>query len=195
MKLDKPYFKIADVDTSIVTNILNSIEEEDWFANDYRKVAASKAMSFCNSIPIMHTPKCIFGFTKDKDTCEAIRDIHQYPAYNKLYPSIKPVLDILNKHYTYNKWAAFLARLAPNSPIAGHYDLGKFLTLCNRIHLPLQTHPDVKYIIDNIEYHWKVGELIEFDNTRWHSVENNSDIPRIHLVINLYNLTEAELNS
>lgn len=195
MKLNVPYYKIADIDHSIVDKILSSIDEEDWFTNDYRKVAAAKAMSNCNSIPIMHTPKCILGFISKNDTCEAIKDIHKYPAYEKLYPTLEPVFNTLKKYYKFNRWAAFIARLAPNSPIAGHYDLGKFLTLCHRIHLPLQTHPDVKYIIDDIEYHWKKGELIEFDNTRWHSVENNSDLPRIHLVINLYNLTDDELNS
>ena len=56
-------------------------------------------------------------------------------------------------------------------------------------------NPDVKYVIDDIEYYWEKGNIYEFDNMRLHGVINRSNQHRVHLVINLYNLTDEELHN
>lgn len=190
MKLDTDYFKITEVPDSLVTNILSIIEEKDWYENDFRKTIGP-ALQTCNSIPIVHNTNCA---NKAMDN-SAIRDLKKFPAYDKFYPVLKPVLDILRNYYDFRQYAAFIARLAPKSKIEMHYENWNFLSKCHRIHLPLVTNPLVQYIIEDNSYYWKRGNLYEFDNMRKHGVINNSDEYRIHLVINLYNLTDSELNS
>lgn len=180
MKLDVPYFEICDVPLDIVDNIVNKIEEQDWFLNDYRNDVGN--MDDTNSIPIHHTPLCASGICDDRPI-EAIR---KELAYDKFFPLVEPVLEILKKHYDFNQYACFLARLKPGGEIGAHVDRGNFLTKCHRIHLPLVTHEKVEYMIDGKSYFWKKGTLFEFNNTLVHGVKNNSPIYRIHLVINLY---------
>lgn len=183
MKLDVPFFEITEVPVDIVDNIANNITEDDWFNNDYRNTVSN--MEDTNSIPIHHTPLCATG----KYTDEAIHSIKKELGYEKFYPLIEPVLNILKEKYTFNQYACFLARLRPKGKIGFHIDRGNFLEKCHRIHLPIVTDPDVHYVIDGTAYHWKRGALYEFDNTREHGVLNNSEKTyRIHLVINLYNL-------
>jgi hypothetical protein len=189
MKLDVPYFEICDVPLGIVDNIVNNIQEQDWFINDYRNNVGS--MDDTNSIPIHHTPMCASG----PPLCASgiyddlpIHSIRKEPAYDKFFPLIEPVLNILKNHYSYNQYACFLARLKPGGEISMHIDTGNFLTKCHRIHLPLVTDEKVEYIIDGTSYFWRKGTLFEFNNTLLHGVKNNSSIYRIHLVINLYNV-------
>lgn len=183
MKLDVPFFEICDVPENIVDTIAESITEEDWYSNDYRNAVGN--MDDTNSIPIHHTPLCASGLCTD----EPIQKIRKEPAYEKFYPLIKPVLDILSEKYTYNQYSCFLARLKPGGKVGMHVDQGNFLTKCHRIHLPLVTDENVLYVIDGVATHWKKGTLYEFDNTRIHGVLNNSEKTyRVHMVINLYNL-------
>ena len=182
MKMDVPYIKVCDISTDILDNILNNIDEDDWFKWDYRKNVAN--MDDCNSIPIHHTPLCASGWNNMKP----ILNIRKEPSYDKYYPLIEPILERLKKYYDYNQYATFLARLRPNATIGFHCDSGNFLTLCHRIHVPLKTNPKVYYCIENAVYHWEKGSIYEFDNTRVHGVKNESIEDRIHLIINLYNL-------
>jgi hypothetical protein len=75
-----------------------------------------------------------------------------------------------------------LAELAPRGVIVVHRDHGAGLVLVHRCHLPVVTNPDVQFFIDMIPHRLEAGVAYEFDNTRRHSVENNSDERRIHLL-------------
>lgn len=180
MKLDVPYFEVCEIPEALTLALLDAIDPEDWFVEDYRKGA--NTMDSVDSIPIHHTPLCLFPFSTD----ESIKSIRKMKLFNKFEPTLLPILDLLREHYSFSQYAAFLAKLAPRSLIADHRDTGNFLSKCHRIHVPLQTNPNVAYAIDEVEYHWPVGKIYEFDNMRVHGVRNRSDDCRIHLVVNLY---------
>jgi hypothetical protein len=167
--------------------VLNIIDEQDWYEDDYRKDAVS--MSDCNSIPILHTPLCV-GFSPG---LSSIRSIRKEALYEKFFPHIEPILNELKKYYEYNRCSIFIARLKPGGIIDEHADAGPFLELCNRVHVPLKSNPKVRYVVDGKSYYWEPGKIYEFDNTRVHGVYNESGEDRIHLVINLYNLTDEQL--
>lgn len=81
-----------------------------------------------------------------------------------------------------------LTKLKPNGEIPPHQDHGPHLENCKRLHLPLKTNSDVNFMVDNKNYHFKEGTVYEFDNTRLHSVSNNSNEERIHLIVDwVYN--------
>ncbi len=185
--MDVPFKVVTNISIDLLDNIINNIEESDWYFSDYRNAVGN--MESVNSIPIHHTPLCASGLCNNK----AIREIRKEPLYVKYYPLIEPILKELKEHYNFRQYAAFLARLHPHTNIGMHPDSGNFLTLCHRVHVPLVTNPKIEYIIEDKKYYWKKGTIYEFDNTLLHGVSNKSNNHRIHLVINLYNLTDEEL--
>jgi hypothetical protein len=99
--------------------------------------------------------------------------------YKYLNPAIKgTILEGLIERFE-----MFRARLMWVGPYAC-YSMHRDSTM--RIHIPIITHPECKYIIEDIEYHWEPGKVYEFDNTRMHGVDNRNDQWRVHLMFNLY---------
>lgn len=174
---------ICDVPLVLVENLLNIICEDDWYDDDYR--SKIKTMIDTNSIPIFHTPLCADAVDPNGDA--AILDISKRKHYEKYFPFVEPFLNILKDHYQFKQYAVFLSRCNPNKGVGRHIDRNKFLTECNRIHIPIQTNDKAEYIINDTKYYWKTGSTYEFDNTRMHSVYNGGTEPRIHLIVNLYN--------
>lgn len=187
MKMDVPCKLISNIPESVINNIENAFTEEDWFVKDYR--GALDNMVSVNSLPVYHSEICY----KNMSDNSVIRSIKKMPLYDKYYPLIEPILEQLKQHYEYRQYAAFFARLAPNSSVGEHADHGNFLSLCHRIHVPIITNDKVFYKIDGQMFSWKRGEVYEFDNMRRHTSINKSEEYRVHLVINLYNLTDEQL--
>jgi hypothetical protein len=184
MKLDVDQKIVCSIEDHLIENILNAIDENDWHLDDYRNFADN--MQDVNSIPIFHSSQC--GISPD-----ALLTVKKRKLFDKFYPLILPILDELKKYYDYNFHTSFMARLNPKGNIGIHEDCGDFLMRAHRIHVPLKTNENVIYYIDGKNYYWKRGFIYEFDNSLNHGVMNNSDQERIHLVLNLYKLSEDEL--
>jgi aspartyl/asparaginyl beta-hydroxylase len=76
--------------------------------------------------------------------------------------------------------------LPPGGHIKDHFDFHtSFQFGLLRLHIPIVTHPDVAFIIDGQRMNWKAGELWYGDFSRVHSVQNDSQIVRIHMVIDV----------
>jgi hypothetical protein len=91
----------------------------------------------------------------------------------------------LNAHYGGRVIRLLLAELVPHGRIAPHRDGGAGTVLVHRLHLPVVTNPAVKFFIDEIPHYLEAGIVYEFDNTRRHAVDNDSDLPRIHLMCDI----------
>jgi len=79
---------------------------------------------------------------------------------------------------------AILVLLKSNSKIDKHIDTGKSLSICHRVHIPIITNKDVLFEIDNEIKNLKEGEMWEINNSeKLHSVINNGNIDRIHLIV------------
>ena len=185
MYLDVNLKEVCDIDLDVIDNILNNIEENDWYVDDYRKHANN--MSETASIPIFHSEEC---GTNPK----SLWTIERRPLFNKYYPLIEPILNQLKTYYDYNYHASFISKVNPYGTIGIHQDFGEFLERCHRIHIPLKTNENVFYYIDGEEYVWMKGKCYEFNNMLPHGVFNRSNEDRIHLVLNLYKLKDFELN-
>lgn len=77
-----------------------------------------------------------------------------------------------------------LAELPPGQVITPHRDLG-ILTMIHRLHIPLVTHKDVTFIIDGKRFYLEPGRLYDLNNAVVHSVENKSDVMRVHLLVDM----------
>lgn len=76
-------------------------------------------------------------------------------------------------------------RVAPRATVPRHNDVGWHWFRRVRVHVPVVTHPGVVFQCADQRVHMAEGDLWIFDNFCDHSVENDSDVSRIHLVIDV----------
>jgi hypothetical protein len=84
-----------------------------------------------------------------------------------------------------------LAELPPGGIIKPHRDTN-ILAVMHRLHVPVVTHEQVRFIIDWKPYILAPDRLYNLNNAMVHSVENNSDVMRVHLLIDLLPRTVAQ---
>ncbi len=75
-----------------------------------------------------------------------------------------------------------LLKLAPFAGVPQHADINYHWFTRVRLHVPIVTHPDVRFFCGDESVHMADGEAWIFDNWRLHRVENPVDAERIHLV-------------
>ncbi len=171
MKLEVPYKIVGEISTKLTDSIINKVEDKDWYIYDFRK---PMGFNDCNSILLRHSPEYV---------SEKIKNM---PLFEKFKKELYDILDYLKKFYQFKDYVAFMARLSPNGKIFPHKDYGEFLTQINRIHIPLKSNEKCFYVVEDTEINMKVGTMYEIDNLRTHSVYNNGDDYRTHLIVNLY---------
>lgn len=102
-----------------------------------------------------------------------------------LYKLLQTEATKLEKKLNARTLSIVLDGLPPGGKILPHVDEAKLFQACIRVHLPLVTKPGVKFFIDGQKYYFPAGMAFRFNNQLTHSVENDSDIFRIHAVIDL----------
>jgi hypothetical protein len=76
--------------------------------------------------------------------------------------------------------------LPPEGHIKDHFDFHtSFQFGLLRLHIPIVTDPNVVFVIDGERMDWKAGELWYGDFSKIHSVKNDSQIVRVHMVIDV----------
>src|SRR6266581_4426871 len=100
----------------------------------------------------------------------------------KRAPYFKHVLDDLKCP----KEVVRILFLPPGGHIKDHFDFHtSFQFGLLRLHIPIVTHSDVVFIIDGQRMLWNPGELWYGDFSKVHSVKNDSQIVRVHMVIDV----------
>jgi aspartyl/asparaginyl beta-hydroxylase (cupin superfamily) len=62
-----------------------------------------------------------------------------------------------------------------------------------RTHIPIITNSEVTFIVGGETKYLKEGEIWEIDNSKEHSVNNNSNVDRIHLIMDYTKKTKKLL--
>lgn len=116
-----------------------------------------------------HADTMAFSTSKAQDT-----------AVMELCPYFRDVLRELNCPVN----VARLLFLPPGKVIGEHTDSGLgFDAGLLRLHIPIVTHAKVQFKIGGENVHWKPGEFWYGDFSLPHSLHNQSDIVRVHLVL------------
>lgn len=168
------YRNIGFIPVESLKDKLNSLNKFYWNKNDSRKIFDSQKE--VDTIFVEHEND-IFNpvfFSKFRD--DYIIEFLN-PEYNFILEKIKQFLG-----YGIQK-RVFLAKLEPKRNIAPHGDYGYHLENCRRIHIPIKSNPNVFFFINHEKYSFQEGLIFEINNQLVHSVENNSDEERIHLII------------
>lgn len=75
-----------------------------------------------------------------------------------------------------------LMRLDGDAEATAHVDTHYYWTQHARVHVPIVTHPEVRFFCGDAEVHMAAGESWLFDTWRMHNVRNPRPTRRIHLV-------------
>jgi hypothetical protein len=161
------YNFIGKVDVSNYISSLKNHNWEDWtFRQDTYEVHSET-----KSIPLLVDE--FYSSKGDKSK--------NYKVYKKLLENIEP---IIKKYYGDGEIIRIeLVTLPSKSKVKNHKDYGDSLENDPRIHLVIQTNDDVVFTVDGEKKNMKVGELWEINNTKYHSVENNGNTDRVHMII------------
>ncbi len=112
-------------------------------------------------------------------------NINYWPNYELFKSNITEIELLLNKIIGVGiVETAILINLPKNQKIDSHYDTGDYFFKRNRIHIPIITNEHCFFKIDGEIKMMKEGEMWEINNNqKEHSVENNGNEDRIHLLI------------
>ncbi len=109
--------------------------------------------------------------------------IYQGEGENTEVMQYCPYFQEMFEHFPCPINTARLLFLPPKKIIGKHRDYFSINTGLVRLHIPIVTHEKVIFKIGEHIMRWKAGELWFGDFSHIHSVENQSDITRVHLVL------------
>lgn len=134
-----------------------------------------------------------------------------HPAFDRFRDEVEQVCEVIRQFFEANPPAhrrarpaaglegyfarVILVRMNPESSIGGHVDNGFSLSRAHRIHLPIKTNDGVEFSVGESTRGLPEGELWEINNRRLHSVVNQSQKPRIHLILDYVLPGEVILDS
>jgi hypothetical protein len=176
MKLDTNYIHHCNVDVNAVKQLLSGIDDSLWQKNTFRQEAYAEYHGQTQSI--------VFEWTSNshEQHDQSYTDVQNMNT--ELGIAVYDLIQHLPEPYTIHNIAkCMLVNLPRGCTIPTHVDVGNVLELVHRVHIPIITTNTCLFIIDGQEYNFKEGMVVEIDNTRSHSVINNSDTNRIHLIV------------
>lgn len=175
---------LGAVDISGLREAVLAIPEAIWDFENNSKPNAYKALD--------RTRHIVFRFlhsTRDW------RQSYDRPLWDAWRGRLEPVLAQATNAYGYARGAfprVMLARMAPGDVIHPHQDTNAAAQWPHKIHVPLQTNPQVAFLVGAREYHFPEGEAFEVDNMGVHAVRNAGSTDRIHLIFEYYDLDQPE---
>lgn len=179
MHIDTPY-KLLDItpNQELLDFDFSTLTMEHWTRNTTlgKNLPQIFGEIFTFSILKFHMSKWNNPLAYDTEICN-----DDHPIHSLMLNEVRKV----EKLYNATAKIAVLDGMPPGAKIYPHNDKSKLYDLAHRVHLPLVTNENVKFSIDNVEYHFKAGQFFEFNNKLVHSVDNNSELFRIHLVMDL----------
>lgn len=78
-----------------------------------------------------------------------------------------------------------IVKMHKHSSIRTHIDSGEFLYLGRRIHVPLITNKDIIFTVFDHPINMEVGKWYDINNALPHSVNNPTDVDRVHIIVDL----------
>lgn len=102
-----------------------------------------------------------------------------------IYDMLRPIVLELQERVCGKAARVLLIKLEANKNVTEHTDSGDYLNAVRRFHIPIITNENVFYTVNGEKINMKEGECWEINNRKPHSVDNNSNEDRIHLLIDI----------
>jgi hypothetical protein len=111
--------------------------------------------------------------------------VRQESNNQELIDLLKPIINDLEELHDGICGEVLITKLGPGSKIKSHMDNGQYLFKVRRHHIPLTTSDNVTFLVGSEKVNMKVGECWEINNNRPHSVYNNGNDDRLHIIIDI----------
>jgi hypothetical protein len=141
--------------------------------------------------PHRDTKAIFLRWCKEQSVHAAFNELEaiDYPALEEL-PEARPLIaEIMRAAGSKILGRVLIASLSPGGLIDAHADEGAVADHYERFHLPLKSEPGNWFYsqLPNSKVrevvHMKPGEIWWFNHKRWHELENASQSPRLHLIV------------
>ncbi len=112
-----------------------------------------------------------------------------FPCWEEWKSLVLPIVEIATRGYGYRQGQTsriMLARLLAGKQSLMHVDHTPSADVPHKIHVPLSTHPDIGFLIQDRRYHLARGQSYEVNNKRLHGTCNPSPVDRIHLIFDYF---------
>ncbi len=111
--------------------------------------------------------------------------VRPYPAFEKL-PQARPLIfDLMRTVEGVTLGRVIITKLPPGKKITPHVDGGAPATYYKRYQMALQSLPGALFTIGDETVNFESGEVWLIDNTKEHSVVNNSRDDRIVMIVDI----------
>lgn len=169
MDIGVDYKVLFEYDSNIILESLLEKDESIWYINQYRQ----------NTFDVHKDTESIVYVWRDKVEIDSNTN-------DLLHKEVWKVANLIKNYYGNECTISnlMLAKLKGLAKIEAHTDIG-MLSIAHRCHLPIITDKDCKFTINSTPYSFKENIVFEFNNTLVHSVENNSNTDRIHLIVDI----------
>ena len=170
------YKLLGDCNIIDLQNKINQLTEQDWLEHQLRQ-NSFKVHKHTNTLEILWDIDSLNNNTVGK--------VHNNFFKLNIETFLKNIESLYSNYYGPGYFIRVLiTKLKQNSIIFPHIDKGNSLKDCKRTHIPIKTHPNCIFTIGGETKHLKEGEIWEINNfKKEHSVENNSNEDRIHMIL------------
>ena len=161
-------------------NTFKNISQDDWLK--YNKVKPNRFGVFKNT-----TEHIVFRFVNDIEKPKS--GYFNYNVFDEYESYLQKIMDYVKTLYSYKNSEysrIMLAKLYTGCEIDKHVDGNESAVEPHKIHIPIVTHDNCIFYCDDKSIHMKENYIYEVDNQKMHGVINSSDVDRIHLIIELY---------
>lgn len=169
-------------------NILSLKKKVLSLPEDYWDKKIDFEANYNKTLALDQTKHIIFRFA-DKRTSP-----YRYfslPAWDDWKSVLLPVMDQVVEQYGYNNGfypRVMFAKIPPGGFIRPHVDGIPPKVGGHKIHIALKTNQECYFYMVPERFHFKEGEAYEVNNAATHSVINNGNTVRIHLIFEYLNI-------
>jgi len=176
-KIDEPfnYRFHGNFDVSNIAERLSDYSDE-WFENKERQTIYEVHKETNSVFVYDHSNSWAFGDKYDLKINDS-----QSVMIDLLYPIIKS-LELIHDGKV---GKCVFIKMPAHKSVAEHVDRMDYLGAVRRHHIPITTNKNVLFFVNKESKNMKVGECWEINNNLIHSVENNGDTERIHLMVDI----------
>lgn len=172
---DFNFIKCGQYDVSSIKNIVESFDDE-WKINTVRQTRFTTHMNtesyFIYETSLHWKPEDRYSVEQKSDN-------------GILLEAVEPIVKDLELKHDGVRGQVLIIKLKANTDIPPHTDKGSYLLFNRRHHIPIITSDNTKFGVGDEEIHMSTGECWEINNARTHYVNNNSDVDRIHLLVDI----------
>lgn len=162
---------IGSLKTDLLALPDSAWDREDDYAANYNKRGAIRSASHI-----------ILRFCDRRSVPSRCYDL---PAWDEWAERLLPILETAAAPFGYAEPffpRIMFARLPAGAFIAPHVDGEPRVSIPHKIHVPVVTHPQAFFFVEDERYHLTAGRAYEVNNAARHSVVNGGSGDRIHLI-------------